>query len=297
MKWSILGLFSLGLVAAVCAAMLVTSIRAGEARAGAAGAVLRPLSAPASGAPGQESEAAVLVAARALEALSVLDASALRTERVPLDELEPGAVASVAAAIGRVLVRPVEEGEPITTAVFAGEGSGVHVASALRPGMRAVSVALNDNMGLETLLYPGSVVDVLASMALRDAGADERPVAMTLLQGVFVLAVGEETVVSEGPREGEAAGATARASRRPNVTLLVDSKQAEALKLAMQEGSVSLVLRNPADESLLDDAGTPLHELSPILETPRATREVVVMKGGQTQTKTFQARPAGPPRP
>ncbi len=281
MKWSILGLFSLGLIAAVCAAMLVTSVNAGGASP-RQGIVRAAPDVP------QTTEATILVAARNFEALDVIDASGLATKTVPQEEVPIGAVAYDAEAIGKVLLRPVEEGEVIVSSLFAGEGSGVHVASALRKGKRAVSVTLTDNMGLEGLLYPGSVVDVLASMAVRDEpGGDERPVSMTLLQGVSVLAVGEQTIVSEGQRS-EDSGAPLRQTRRPSVTLLVDAKQAEVLKLAMQEGSVSLVLRNPADDDQVEAEGTPMYALSPILETPREKRQVVVMKGGEAETKTFQ---------
>ena len=209
MKWSILGLFSLGLIAAVCAAMLVTSVNAGGASP-RQGIVRAAPDVP------QTTEATILVAARNFEALDVIDASGLVTKTVPQEEVPIGAVAYDAEAIGKVLLRPVEEGEVIVSSLFAGEGSGVHVASALRKGKRAVSVTLTDNMGLEGLLYPGSVVDVLASMAVRDEpGGDERPVSMTLLQGVSVLAVGEQTIVSEGQRS-EDSGAPLRQTRRPS---------------------------------------------------------------------------------
>jgi pilus assembly protein CpaB len=282
MKWTILGLFSLGFVAAVCAALLVTSMRAGSGRSPGVQATTP-----------EATEGVLLVAARPLEALTVVDASALRQQSTPIAEIPLSAVTSEAGAIGKVLLRPVAEGEVITTDLFAGLGSGVHVASALRPGMRAVTVTLTDNMGMEHLLYPGSVVDVLASMAVRDdAGGEARPVSMTLLQGVFVLAVGDDTVVSEAAPTD--VGSPMRQPRRPSVTVLVDSKQAELLKLAMQEGSVSMVLRNPADEQAVVGTGTPLHELSPILGAPHERRQVVILKGGQAETKTLAARGAQP---
>ena len=250
---------------------------------------------PQAGAAAPEAtEGVIFVAAHPLEALTVVGASALRPKAVPLAEIPSGAVTSDANAIGKVLLRPVGEGDPITTDLFAGLGSGVHVASALRPGMRAVTVTLTDNMGMEHLLYPGSVVDVLASMAVRsDAGGDAHPVSMTLLQGIFVLAVGDETVVSENV-QGVDAGSPMRQPKRPSVTVLVDAKQAEVLKLAMQEGSVSMVLRNPADEQAVVGTGTPLHELSPILGAGSERRHVLVLKGGQSETKTLAARSAQP---
>jgi pilus assembly protein CpaB len=280
----VLGLFLLGLVAAVSAAVLVTSLRVGGWR-------------PVQAAPIAANEAGdvrIWVAARPLEALSVVDAAALRAKNVSAGEVPLGAVTSEANAIGKVLLRPVGQGDVITFDLFAGEGSGVHVASALRPGMRAVTVTLTDNMGMEHLLYPGSVVDVLASMSVREGeGAEAQPVSMTLLQGVFVLAVGEETVVSDSNQDPDA-GSPMRQPKRPSVTLLVDSKQAEVLKLAMQEGSVSMVLRNPADEEAVIAGGTPLHELSPILGVPRDQRQVVVLKGGQSETRTVSGYGARP---
>lgn len=277
MKWSVIALFALGVVAAICAAMLVTSIQVGAA------AAAREVQAQESAA----SEVQVVVAARPLEALSVIEASAVTTRFVPAGEAAADVFADTTLVIGKVLLRSVSEGQLISTGLLAHAGSGVHVASALRPGMRAVSIALSDSMGLEGLLYPGSVVDVIASINLRATDdVQARPVSMTLLQGVFVLGVGERTVVSEPEGEALVSGASGR--RRPNVTLLVDLQQAEVLKLAMQEGSVSLVLRNPTDESIEEAEGTSLSSLSPVLEVPPAPRQIVVTKGGVPQVQTFR---------
>lgn len=275
MKWSVIALFALGVFAAICAAMLVTSIQAGPGRS--PGGVQAQEEAPA--------DVQTVVATRDLEPMTVIEASAVTTRSVPAGEASFGSFTNTQLVIGKVLMRAVPADEPITSDALAREGSGVHVASALRPGMRAVSVALTDSMGLEGLLYPGSVVDVIASMSLRaDAEAQPQPVSMTLLQGVFVLAVGELTVVSE-PASDEG-GTVIGGRRRPSVTLLVDSRQAEVLKLAMQEGSVSLVLRNPTDDLVAQVEGTALSSLAPVL-APDIGRQVTVVKGGVPQVKTF----------
>ena len=277
MKWSVIALFALGVVAAICAAMLVTSIQVSQGPAGARVRAQEP--APR--------EVQVLVAARELEALSVIEASALTTRALPADAAPAEALTDPAQVIGKVLLRPLGEGELLSSELLAREGSGVHVASTLRPGMRAVSIALSDSMGLEGLLYPGSVVDVIASMRLRDEpGESAGPVSMTLLQGVFVLAVGPRTVVSEPA--GGARSAPSAGRRRPSVTLLVDLKQAEALKLAMQEGSVSLVLRNPTDDTVQEVAGTSLGSLAPVLGVPETSQQIVVTKGGVPEIHTFR---------
>jgi len=124
-------------------------------------------------------------------------------------------------------------------------------------------------------------------MSLRaEAGSQSRPVSMTLLQSVFVLGVGQQTVVSGSEREQS--GSLASGRRRPNVTLLVDLEQAEMLKLAMQEGSVSLVLRNPTDASIETVEGTSLSSLAPVLAGPAVPRQIVVTKGGVPQVQTFR---------
>lgn len=277
MKWSIIALFALGIVAAICAAMLVTSIQVGSVGLGTD--VQAQEVAPV--------EVEVVVAARALEALSVIEASAVTTRSISAADAPADALAHPTLVIGKVLLRSVAEGQLISAEALASEGSGVHVASALRPGMRAVSIALSDSMGLEGLLYPGSVVDVIASMNLRaELDGQPRPVSMTLLQGVFVLAVGQRTVVSEPA--GELTSTPVSGRRRPNVTLLVDLQQAEALKLAMQEGSVSLVLRNPTDETVEEVAGTSLNSLAPVVGVQPVSQQIVVTKGGVPQIQTFR---------
>ena len=95
---------------------------------------------------------------------------------------------------------------------------------------------------------------------------------MTMLQGISVLAVGERTIVHPDA-EQQSGEFVIQQERRPTVTLLVDPEQAEILKLAMHNGSVSLTLRNPLDETRTAHKGTRLTELSPILKARAAAAE------------------------
>jgi Flp pilus assembly protein CpaB len=256
MKWSIFGLFSLGLLAAVAATVLVVSLRSS----------LAPRSVRTEAAPAPPEPAVlpvpVLVSAADLPPRTVIGSEHVRVHDVLPDAAPESAFVDAVQVVGRVLIQPVKEGQAFLPGCFASQGSGLHLASTLGPGQRAVGITLSDEMGIEELLYPGCLVDVLAKIDVEEPDLGEEPISVTLLEGVLVLAVGEHTIVA--PEEGELEG-RGSGNRRPIVTLLLEPPQAESLKLAMAEGSISLVLRNPMDEGTSAREGTRLAMLSPIL--------------------------------
>jgi pilus assembly protein CpaB len=252
MKWSVVALLILGLVAAACAALLVLSLEAGGGKA--SGGVVQA----AGTEPRQVSYA---VAARDLDVRAVVESDAVRMVTAESKDVPPNTFAQPAEVIGQVLRRPMKQGQAFDRSSFTAEGTGVVLAGALREGKRAVSLPVGDSGGIESLLYPGCMVDVLATLQLKDEkGLGEQTLSMTLLQGIYVLAVGDQTVVTPS-----APGESRARATPPTVTLLVDSKQAEMLYLARQRGSVSIVLRNPTDTAAVGSDGTRLPNLSPVL--------------------------------
>jgi Flp pilus assembly protein CpaB len=160
------------------------------------------------------------------------------------------------------------EGQPFTSNCFADEKSGARLASALKNGMRAVSVSLKPEKA--GLLYPGCIVDVLVSLnrpSTEESGTKEA-MSMTLLQGIEVLAIDELSVMSEEatPEPAKPETTTASSSKRERkdrlVTMMVNSNQAKALQLAAQYGGVSLALRNPLDAGLVETDSTMLSDLA-----------------------------------
>ncbi|MHC4294244.1 MAG: Flp pilus assembly protein CpaB [Planctomycetota bacterium] len=245
MKWSIIGLVIAGVTASLFAAVLVGALRAENRSTGEAWAVR---------------EVTVVTAAKNLPAMSVVKGDDVTEKTVLLDQAPEGSLFDPVQVVGKVLVVPMVAGQSFTSRCFASEGTGVHLASALPEGMRAISVSLSNHGGLRGIIYPGSVVDVLVSLRvpLRE-GTGHEVISVTLLQGVHVLAVENRTVTREN-----AQGDTnlSDGMRRLMVTLMLDSARAEALQLAMQYGTISLALRNPLDMSLVTKAPTPLSELS-----------------------------------
>jgi pilus assembly protein CpaB len=242
MKWGIIALVVFGLLAAACAALLMGALR-----------VSSPAAAETSS-PGIE----VMTAKTSLPAMTVITLDHVVKEKVSKDDLPVGQqLSSPARIIGRVLNVPVVEGQVLTESCFVTAGNGSLLAAALPHGMRAVSVSLSGRTVLDPLLlFPGCVVDVVVSFRLPRSAKGEA-IAVTMFRGLQVLAVAGESVVSN-PNEADSK-AKGRSSSR-TVTLMVDSKQAEALQLVADHGTISLAVRNPLDKKEFDTEGTILNQ-------------------------------------
>jgi len=157
----------------------------------------------------------------------------------------------------------VVEGQVLTRYCFVTEGTGAQLASALPYGMRAVSVPIAGHSLMGGLLHPGSVVDVLATFKLR-TGKESRgqAISTTLLHSVQVLAIEASSIVSkpDDGKEGALGRKSVSVGSRLTVTLMVDSRQAEALQLAMENGHISLAMRNPLDKRPVDVDATVLSQ-------------------------------------
>lgn len=245
MKWSIVGLVVAGLAVALCAAVLVGALRAD-----------RP------SAEGEADEISIVVASENLAAVSVVKTAHVIQRTVRPSEAPKGGLSDPVQVVGRVLVIPMVKGQAFTSQCFAAGGSGVHLASALPEGMRAFNISLTLHGGLQGLIYPGSVVDVLVSLRKPEGrGQRGQVISKTLLQGVSVLAVEHRTVTSESEEDG-ASSAIAGRLRRLMVTLMLTPSQCQVVQLAQEHGTISLGLRNPLDASAATENPVALGDLS-----------------------------------
>jgi pilus assembly protein CpaB len=239
MKWTVFGLMVLGLVAACCGVVLVNTLREDAALRAAVG----------SQAPEEIREVDIVVAAKPIAPLTQLAASQLRMTTVPADQAPKGYFADRALVVGRVVKIPLVEEEALTPEHLVAKGSYREFPPVLPEGMRAVSIALPSHSGLGGILFPGCIVDVLVSLKLPAIGTKRSDiVATTLLDRIHVLAVEDETVVSAGNDDRLGPGRQ-RLGHNRMITLLVDTKQALTLGLAMEHGTVSLAMRNPLDDT------------------------------------------------
>lgn len=178
--------------------------------------------------------APVVVCATNLPVGSVIRRTDLKTIQVPVNLRPAGSFATVEEVQNRAVIAAIFPGEPVLPQRLAAVGSGGGLAPMIAPGQRAVSVRVNDVIGVAGFVEPGMRVDVLLSG--RPPGSEDS-VTRTVLQNVIVLSAGE---VLQAEPKGQAIKATL-------VTLQVSPHDAEVLTLASGEGRIQLVLRNSTD--------------------------------------------------
>ncbi len=268
MKWPILGVIVVGFIAALAATVLIISLRAGGNQEEA-----------------ESDTVEILVAVRDIPAIQLIATNDVAARRVKKEDAPPEALTNSLQLIGQVLITPVLEGQVFTTRHLATTQSGVHLAATLPPGFRAMGVTLSTDSGIEDVLYPGSMVDVVASFKLPalDGGSSPEVVSATILQGVQVLGVGQRTIVSETSTVAENA---VNDKRDRMVLLMVDGKQAEMLNLASNHGRLSVSLRNPLDQNTEDLQGTRMSDLSSQLAQRIAALTAIQDARGSLQVAT-----------
>jgi pilus assembly protein CpaB len=186
------------------------------------------------GSASNERETPVVVAAGDIQAGAKLDARDVRVVRLPQSAAPPGAISDPAKVVGRGAVVPVAKGEFILPNKLAPLEAGAGLPALIPPGMRAVSVRVNDVVSVAGFVQPGTRVDVLAT---GNSGSGNERQTITVLENVRVIAVGGSLLERLGGGEQSA----------PVITLLVSPDDAQRLALASQEGRIQLALRNPLD--------------------------------------------------
>jgi pilus assembly protein CpaB len=175
----------------------------------------------------------VIVAADDLQVGARVEERDIKVIRIPTADLPPGAPRKRSDVIGHGVIVPISKGEFILPNRLAGENAGSGLPSLIPPGMRAVSVRVNEVVSVAGYVTPGTRVDVLLTGTPN--GGEQQ--TSTVLQNVAVLASGHtlERSASGDPQNTAV------------ITLLVTPDDAQRLTLASSEGHIQLALRNPLD--------------------------------------------------
>lgn len=218
----------------------------------------------------------VVVAARDLPAGQALSAGDLQVNRWPQAGLPQGSFNSVNAIKGRVLKTAASKGEPLLMGKLAPKGLRGGLSAVVPEGYRAMTVKIDEVIGVGGFVQPGDQVDVLVTVAKGPYQKD--PITRTVLQGVKVLTVGEKVDNKKDSKKP-------RRDKSKVVTLQVTPLQGESLALAAYEGKLILSLRNHADNNELPSKGVRLTTLLPIttgkdggkvkMEDKRPTVEII----------------------
>src|SRR5262249_39006882 len=151
----------------------------------------------------------------------------------PADVVPTGAFSDPKEIVGRGLVLSVARHEPLLPSKLAGAGAGAGLPPAIPDGMRALSVRVNDVIGVAGYGLPGTRVDVVATIEPNSNHPDIT--SKIVLTNVQVLAAGTKI---ENDQQGKPISVSV-------VTLLVNPVEAERLTMASTEGKIQLALRNP----------------------------------------------------
>jgi pilus assembly protein CpaB len=183
----------------------------------------------------------------------------------PADSVPKGAFSDPQKLAGRVLRSSVLVGEPVSEAKLAPSGTVGGLSALIAEGKRAITVRVNDVIGVAGFALPGTFVDIIVSTQ-KDPPADgsrrDESISKIVLERILVLAVAQEVNRDETkPRVVNA------------VTLEVTPEQAEKLDLARSVGTLSLALRNQIDPQPVQTEGatklTLLPEAKPAKPAPR----------------------------
>ena len=187
---------------------------------------------------------AVVVAAADLELGTALKKDDLKVVQFPQGAAPEGSFTSAADLVGRGLIVPMVKNEPVLSAKLASKEAGAGLPPVIPEGMRAVSVRVNEVVGVAGYVLPGNRVDVVATASPTDSRSDTT--SKVVLSNVQVLTAG--TRMEQSDAENKPMQVTV-------VTLLVNPEQAERLALASTEGKIQLALRNPLDTGAPDTPG------------------------------------------
>jgi pilus assembly protein CpaB len=180
----------------------------------------------------------VVVAASDLPLGAELTADDIKVIEWPASAVPAEAISDPKEVVGRGLVMPVVQYEPILPLKLASKEAGAGLPPVIPPGLRALSVRVNEVIGVAGYVVPGTRVDVLTTI-----NPGQQQTTMTskvILTDVQVLAAGtklDNTADKDKPVPVSV------------VTLLVNPDEAERLTLAASEGKIQLALRNPLDRS------------------------------------------------
>jgi pilus assembly protein CpaB len=187
--------------------------------------------------------AQIVVAAMPLALGTRLDPHDLRLVPWPGNEPVPGMFTRIQDAVGRALITNVVQNEPILESKLAPREAGAGLPATIPEGMRAVSVAVNEVIGVAGFVGPGTMVDVIAvGSPGGGGGGGSDTLSKTVLENVKVLAAGQQVTQD----------AQGKPRTVPVVTLLVSPEDADKLTLAATQARIQLALRNTIDTKIVN---------------------------------------------
>ena len=219
----------------------------------------------------------VAVAAQEINMGQKLTGNMFKLVSWPANIMPPESFSDLTKLDGRVTKSALQVGEPVLATKLAPEGSLGGLSAVITEGKRAITVRVNDVVGVAGFALPGNYVDIIVNTQQEEGSGNDKKtkdISKIVLEHILVLAVAQEAGRDETtPKVVNA------------VTLEVSPEQAEMIDLARSIGDLSLVLRNQADVVNAKTEGVTKNSLlefeEPLPETPmtvEAPPRVIVKK-------------------
>jgi pilus assembly protein CpaB len=225
----------------------------------------------------------VVVAAVDIELGSKINPQMLTTSSWPSESVPQDAFKDIKELEDRVVKASVLRGEAIVNRKLSPVGTKGGLSAVIAEGKRAMTVRVNDVVGVAGFALPGNYVDVMLNTQQDKAkGEGANHISMTVLEQVLVLAIAQEAGRDETKPKVVSA-----------VTLELAPEDAEKLDLARSVGSLSLVLRNQLDKKRVMTAGVTKAQLLGLKQaTPPVMQAVAPVQPVQVAMRRVAARPA-----
>jgi pilus assembly protein CpaB len=210
----------------------------------------------------------VVVAAVDIELGSKLLPQMLSSTDWPSGSVPPGAFQDIKALADRVAVVSILRGDAVLERKLAPAGTQGGLSAVIADGKRAMTVRVNDVVGVAGFALPGNYVDVMVNAQQdKSKGEEGKQISKTVLEHVLVLAVAQESGRDDTkPRVVSA------------VTLELTLEDSEKLDLARSIGTLSLVLRNQVDKKTVATTGITKRQLFGEQPPPPTARRVAATK-------------------
>ncbi|MEO6293188.1 MAG: Flp pilus assembly protein CpaB [Burkholderiaceae bacterium] len=184
----------------------------------------------------------------------------------PASAVPPGAITDAKLVETRVARTSIQRGEPIMEGKLAPPGTKGGLSAVVADGKRAMTVRVNDVVGVAGFALPGNFVDILVNTQEEGTknGNKDQAISKIVLERILVLAIAQESSRDETkPKVVNA------------VTLELTPDQAEKLDLARSVGTLSLVLRNQIDPKPVNTGGATKASLLDVKATPEPVAKPV----------------------
>jgi len=196
----------------------------------------------------------IVVAASEMKWGTVITKDSVKTQPYLKESLPAGYVSAPSAAVGRVVLYPIQVNEPITEAKLAPvDVKTGGMAAVVAPRKRAMAVKVDKVIGISGFIRPGHRVDVLVSLNKSEQDNVSSTITKIVLENILVLAAGSEVEQSGDQKK--------KPKMVDVITLEVTPEEGEKLALAATEGRLQLALRNYADTEDVKTRGTTLPRL------------------------------------